>query len=112
MTLVRGGLWRSVIAGQKRARLTADTAPSDNEMRMRRIRPMHLIVAGLICFSIVLSMICYLFVGSTFLENDRTVSDWYEYPVSLSAAVFGPPLLLIGIVWAIVRRVRHSRADA
>ena len=85
------------------------------EMRMRRIRPIHLIVAGLICFSIVLSMICYLFVVSTIPSeggNDRTVSDWYEYPLSLSAAVFGAPLLLIGIVWAIVRRVPHSRADA
>jgi hypothetical protein len=84
-------------------------------MRTQRIRPMHLIVAGLICFSIVLSMICYLFAVSTFQsegENHRTVSDWYEYPVSLCAAVFGLPLLLIGIVWAIVRRVRHSRADA
>jgi hypothetical protein len=84
-------------------------------MRMRRIRPMHLIVAGLICISIVLSMMCYLIVVSTFQsdrENVQTVTDWYEYPLSLFAAVFGPPLLLIGIVWAIVRRVRHSRADA
>jgi hypothetical protein len=76
---------------------------------------MHLIVAGLICISIVLSMMCYLIVVSTFQsdrENVQTVTDWYEYPLSLFAAVFGPPLLLIGIVWAIVRRVRHSRADA